>query len=160
MQLSKDEKNTNTLEKRCAIGQASIESLTLLGFVIMFSIPLIMLITTINSDDVAVDQAKTTVQILSDAVNTVYIQGDGSQKVVLVAYPKLEAATVHDSITIGGVSEIVLTVKTQNGMVDIVGITIAPIDPTSDLLGGRKGAGLQRIKVYYNVDKVRLEALG
>ncbi|RKY23234.1 MAG: hypothetical protein DRP79_09540 [Planctomycetota bacterium] len=143
------------------MGQASFESLTLLGFVILFSVPLIMLLTSISSDDAAVEQAKTTVKILSDAVNTVYIQGSGSQKLLLVAYPqRLLNVTLND--TGSGLSEITFTVNTQSGPTDVVGITIAPVNKVeSDLLAGRFGAGLQRVLVYYDdvSDTVVLKAV-
>ena len=139
-------------------GQASIETLTLLGFVVLFSIPLIAVLGSINSDDAAIGQAKTTIQVLSDAANTVYIQGNGAQKVVLVAYPdNLLNAAVSSS---GGSGEIVFTVRTQSGDVDVVGMTIAPFSTSTLYDNARKEGGLQRVKVWNSNGLINIGLVG
>ncbi|MCD6549891.1 hypothetical protein J7K41_04270 [Candidatus Micrarchaeota archaeon] len=152
--------NLSSRRKRCWMrAQVSLESLILMGFVLTFSIPLLMLVGNLNTEDAAIGQARSTVQILADAANQVYMQGEGAQKVVLVAYPpRLIGAAVRAADEDHG--EIVFTVRADSGPVDVVRVTVVPLDETgSDLTGGRLGAGLQKVKISYIGGKVRLEVM-
>ena len=140
-------------------GQAAVETITLLGFVILFSIPLLMLLTSLNTDDSSILQAKTSTQILADTANSVYIQGPGSSKIISVGFPPKLTNITFDN-TPGQESEIIFTLETDNGRVDIVAASIAPIDDTSNITGlGGFSTGLQKVKIEYGTEEIKFTAI-
>lgn len=143
-------------------GQSAIESMTLIGFVILFSIPLLFLVTTLNTQGTNIEQAKLSARIMKDAANTVYIQGPGASKVVSIVYPSgLRNLSVVDR-------EIMFEIITEEGMIEIVEITIPKLNsidsefigtPPESFMSGYSdpatstiNAGLRQIRVSYSSD--------
>ncbi len=140
-------------------GQAAVETITLIGFVILFSIPLLMLLTSLNTEDSAILQAKTSTQILADTANSVYIQGPNAYKIISIGFPDKLKNITFDSPSVGE-SEIIFTLDTDAGQVDIVAITIAPIDINSNITGlGGFNTGLQKVKVEYGTGEIKFTAI-
>ena len=141
--------------------QVSIESMTLIGFILLFSIPLLFLVTTLNTQDVNIEQARMSARIMGDAANSVYTQGPSSQKIVSVAYPSsLKNITLLDR-------EIIFVIETSYGNMEIIERTFAPINTAdSELIGDAThtsssgqdfmiNAGLRKIRVYYSDDPTK-----
>ena len=137
-------------------GQASIETITLLGFIILFSIPLIVLVSTLNTEESSILQAKASTRLLADTANSVYIQGMNAQKVISVAIPPgLTNVTIEEDF------EIVFSLDAQAGPIDIVGRSIAPLDAANSNITGAGGLnpGLQKVIVTYEGDKIKINAI-
>jgi len=141
-------------------GQSGIEMIVLLSFIILFSIPLILLLGSINDRDLAVRQARSDVQLLTDTANSVFIMGCDSKRVLLLSYPSgLRNITIRDR-------EVIFTLDGPDGPIDVIGISIAPLDESSDLVGTRTltgyvGAGTQKVLVTCDPSsgKVRFDLL-
>lgn len=72
-------------------GQAAIETLILIGFMIAAAIPLIMIFWTtsnMRSEDVSVAQAKLSSKVITDMANQLCLQGAGAQRIIIVNYPQ------------------------------------------------------------------------
>ena len=75
---------------RYSKGQAATESLVLLGFIIALSIPIALLLfanANIQSENVAITQAKISTRAIVDSANEVWAQGEGANRVILINYP-------------------------------------------------------------------------
>ena len=130
-------------------GQAALEMITLLGFIMLFSIPLIVLVTSLNDADLAIKQGHANVQLMTDAANSVYIMGCNSSREILISYPsKLNNITIASR-------EIIFKMDTGYGPMDVVGKTIAPLDNSSKLIengsivGGIVLPGARKINVHW-----------
>jgi len=137
-------------------GQASMETITLLGFIILFSIPLLALITTLNTEDSAILQAKASTRLLADTANSVYMQGQNAQKVVSIAFPPgLTNVTVIEAER-----GIMFSLETQAGPIDIVARSIAPLDETSNITGsGGLNPGSQKVIIKYEGNQITINAI-
>jgi len=139
-------------------GQSGIEMITLLGLIMLFSIPLIALIGSLNDNDLAVKQAQSCVQIMTDTANSVFIMGCNSSSQILVPYPgKLRNVSINGR-------EIIFTLDKGTGMVDVSGVSIAPLDNSSVLanetIGRWVSAGARKMLVYCNDDgKIRFDII-
>jgi len=70
--------------------QASMEMLITVGMMLAFVVPISLLLLTTsgqNFEEVSKHQAQVTVQKIAHAVNTVYLEGEGSSKNVLLNIP-------------------------------------------------------------------------
>jgi len=138
-------------------GQSAVETVTLVGLIFLFSIPLITLLNSLSDSDLAVEQAYNSAQMMTDAANSVFIMGCSSNKEILVPFPsKLRNVSIHGR-------EVIFTIDKGYGLVDVSSVSIAPLDNTSDLIAGRASshwvhAGIQLINVYCNADgEIRFE---
>jgi hypothetical protein len=117
-------------------GQSSLELMVTLGVVIAFTVPVIFLLLSANSigyEDTSKAQADATARSLADTVNTVYAQGPGAQREVLVNVPP-----TTESLYISG-GEVVLRLKTSGGRFEAVSPTIAKIGAASRTVTGKTG---------------------
>jgi uncharacterized protein (UPF0333 family) len=105
-------------------GQASLELFVTLGVVIAFTIPVILLllsVTSIGYEDTAKAQADASARTLADNINSVYAQGPGSQRTILLNVPpSTESVRVIDG-------EVVVSIKTSGGTFDAAAPTIASV---------------------------------
>lgn len=84
-------------------GQASIEMFTTVGIMIAFIVPLAVLLLTFSSqgfEEVSKSQADITVKKIAHSMNTVYLEGDGATKTILVNLP-----SNSDSLNITGFAD-------------------------------------------------------
>jgi len=95
----------------CKKAQASLELLITLGVVFAFTVPVIFLLLSVSSvgyESAAKDQADATARTLADSINTVYAQGDGAKRIVIVNSPsstekvEIDMNEVSVSIRISG----------------------------------------------------------
>gem|GEM_PF-1220559 len=136
-----------TIECRCGAtagrlrGQATIEMLVMVGFAIVFIVPLAFLFLSASNNEIgksSLVQAKATARSISDAAGEVYLQGAGARKEIVVNYPQgVTDVSVENRL-------VVLTLDTAGGTQDIVSATFANIDGD---LSGKRGAGLQAIRL-------------
>jgi len=117
-------------------GQSSLELMVTLGVVIAFTIPVAFLLLSASSigyEDTAKAQADATARTLSDTMNTIYAQGPGAQREVLVNVPP----STQSMYASGG--EVVVRLKTSGGTFDAVSPTIARISAGSRTISGKSG---------------------
>ncbi|MBN1169823.1 hypothetical protein JXA56_02270 [Candidatus Micrarchaeota archaeon] len=117
-------------------GQSSLELLVTVGIVIAFTVPVLFLLlsaTSMGYDDTAKAQADASSRSLSDTMNSVYSQGPGAKKVVLLNVP----ASTQEIYAADG--EVVVTIKTGAGEFNAASPTIARISGGSQTLGGKTG---------------------
>lgn len=135
-------------------GQVASETLVLAGFVLAFFIPIaLMLYATANmrSEDVAIEQAGVTTKALADEANELWVQGNGSERIVMVNYPDM-----LKNITVNG-REIVFTLDTSKGPVDVVAVGFGNMSNRFDgknLLNESMGSGLHTINMT-NIDDIK-----
>ncbi len=136
-------------------GQSAIETITILGFIILFSIPLLVLLTSLNKEDPIILQAKSSTQQLADTANSVYIQGKGSSQIISIAIPqKLKNITFEN--TPNEESEIIFRLELDAGALDIVSTSIAPIYTDSNITGSEGfNQGIQKVKVEYDGNYIK-----
>ena len=107
-----------------------------LGVVIAFTIPVVFLLLSASSigyEDTAKAQADATARSLSDTMNTVYAQGPGAQREVLINVPP----STQSVFASGG--EVVVRLKAPGGPFDAVSPTIAKIGAGSRTITGESG---------------------
>lgn len=81
---------TQNSKRGTSRGQASTEMLVTVSTILVFTIPIILLLFALSQygqEYTAISQAHATVRIISDSINTVYIQGPGAEKSLLVGIP-------------------------------------------------------------------------
>jgi hypothetical protein len=125
-------------------GQAAAETLVLVGFALVFIVPLALLFLSSSSNELSkssIAQAKSATRAIADYSGEVYLQGTGAKKSIVVNYPQ--------GVLNGSVSEglVVLTLDSDGRKLDIVSPTIANL---SGNISGKRGAGLQKIDMVYN----------
>ncbi len=106
-------------------GQASFEFLITIGVVLAFTIPVLFLLlsfTSVGYEDAAKAQADATARTLADTINSVYAQGPGAQREILLNTP---VSTQGIYVSNG---EVIVTIKTSNGNFDAVAPTIVSKD--------------------------------
>ena len=129
-------------------GQATTEMLVLVGFALVFIIPLAFLFLSASNNELSktsVMQAKATARSIADNAGEVYLQGPGAKKYIVVNYPQ---GVTNASI---GNGVVVLSLDSNGYRQDIVATTFANI--TGDL-SGKRMAGLQTIKLVNGNDNV------
>ena len=120
--------------------------LVLVGFALVFIIPIAFLFLTASNNELSktsVMQAKATARTIADNAGEIYLQGPGARKYIVVNYPQ----GVIDASAGNGV--VVLTLDSDGRRQDILATTFANITGN---LSGRRGAGLQTIKLV-NTDE-------
>ncbi len=110
-------------------GQSSLELLVTVGIVIAFTIPVLFLLfsaTSIGYEDTAKAQADASARTLSDTMNSVYSQGVGAKRTVLLNAP---SSTLEVYAADG---EAVVIISTQSGTFEAASPTIATINAGSE----------------------------
>ncbi len=106
-------------------GQSSMELFVTLGIVLAFTVPVLLLLLSINSvsyENTAKAQAEASTRTLSEATDFVWAQGSGAKRVVVLNLPtstKSINATNH---------EIVITIKTSAGDFQAASPTVAVVN--------------------------------
>jgi hypothetical protein len=149
------EQGVNNMKK----GQSAIETITILGFIILFSIPLLFILTSLNKEEAVILQARSSVKQLADTANSVYIQGKDASQIISVAMPQKLKEIRFESLP-NQESEIVFILDLEPGEVDIVAISIAPIDITSNITGSAGlNQGIQKVKIEYDGNVIKFIAI-
>ncbi|MFA4982667.1 MAG: hypothetical protein WC588_00465 [Candidatus Micrarchaeia archaeon] len=123
--------------------QAGAEMLILVGFALVFIIPLALLLLSLSGTELgktAVSQAKISARSIANEAGEVYLQGPGARKSIVVNYPE----GIRDAKLEGGL--VVLSMESDGRLQDIVSATFANI---SGNLSGKRASGLQRISMEY-----------
>lgn len=123
--------------------QAGAEMLILVGFALVFIIPLALLLLSLSGTELgktAVSQAKISARSIANEAGEVYLQGPGARKSIVVNYPE----GIRDAKLEGGL--VVLSMESDGRLQDIVSATFANI---SGNLSGKRASGLQRINLVY-----------
>lgn len=141
-------------------GQSSFELLISFGVVLAFTVPVLLLllsVTSIGYEDASKAQADATARTLADTMNTVYAQGPGAQREILLNAP-VSTQEIYASD-----GEVVVRIKTANGNFDAVAPTIAAISASNyNLTQTEKKTGLFRVTVtaVQNGDQVEVGISG
>jgi uncharacterized protein (UPF0333 family) len=117
-------------------GQSSLELLITVGVVIAFTIPVLFLLLSVSSigyEDTAKAQADATSRTVADSMNSVYAQGPGAQREVLVNIPPSTQSLYASD------GEVVVRIKTGGGAFDAASPTIAKIGAGSMTITGKGG---------------------
>ncbi len=133
-------------------GQSSLELLVTLGIVVAFTIPVLFLllsVTSIGYEDTAKAQADASARTLADTLNSVYAQGPGAQREILLNVP---ASTQYIYAT-GG--EAVIGIRTAGGDFEAVSPTIANISG-NQTIGRKTGLFTLLIKADNSTGQVEL----
>lgn len=136
-------------------GQSSLELLVTLGVVIAFTVPVLFLllsVTSIGYEDTAKAQADAASRSLSDTMNSVYAQGNGAQRELLLNVPP-STERVRVVETSQG-TEAIVTIRTSGGEFDSSSPSIARIKGFSQEL--TKKAGLFTLCVRNDNGEVEL----
>lgn len=107
-----------------------------LGVVLAFTIPVLFLllsITSIGYEDTARAQADASSRTLADNMNSVYAQGPGAEREILLNVP---ATTQNITVTS---NEVVVTIKTTSGIYQAASPTIASINPLYSKINAKSG---------------------
>lgn len=132
-------------------GQTSLELLVTVGVVIAFTIPVLFLLlsaTSIGFEDTSKAQADATARTLADAMNSVYSQGEGTSRLILVNAPSNTQEILLED------NEVVVKIVTSNGVFESASPTIAKIRGGSQSIG--KKTGLFQILIENNNGEVEL----
>ena len=95
-------------------GQSSLELMVTVGVVIAFTIPVLFLllsVTSIGYEDMAKAQADAASRSLADTMNSVYAQGNDSQREILLNVPP-STELVRVVETAEG-AEVIITIRTS-----------------------------------------------
>jgi len=129
-------------------GQATTEMLVLVGFALVFIIPVAFLFLSASNNELSktsIMQARATARTIADNAGEVYLQGPGARKYIVVNYPQgVTGASVGNGM-------VVLTLDSDGYRQDIVAATFADITGN---LSGRRTIGLQTIKLVNNDENV------
>ena len=109
--------------------QISLELLITLGVVVAFTIPVLFLLLSVSSagaENAAKDQADATARSLAESINTVYAQGEGAKRLVLMNAPSnTEKITIMDN-------EVTVKIRISDGTYDGVAPFFANITKDFD----------------------------
>lgn len=128
----------------CMKGQVSLELLVTLGVVLAFTIPVLFLILSVSSvgyENAAKDQADATARNLAESINTVYAQGSGAKKVILLNSP-----SSTESISLKG-NEVIVAIRVSEGIYEAASPVFAKAE-MKDAVTGRQGL------IYLNLGNV------
>ncbi len=124
-------------------GQTSLELLVTIGIVFAFTIPVLFLLlsaTSIGFEDTSKAQADASARTLADAMNSVYAQGPGASRVILLNVPSNTEEIVATE------SEAIVRIQTGAGIFEAASPTIAEISGDSQTLGKKTGLFVLRIE--------------
>ena len=113
-----------------------MELLITVGIVIAFTIPVLFLLlsfTSVGYEDTTKAQADAASRTLADAINSVYSQGPGGKKTILLNVP----ASTEEVYASDG--EVVVRIRTAGGAFEAVSPTFAKISGDSQTLGTKSG---------------------
>lgn len=133
-------------------GQISLELLITVGVVLAFTIPMLFLLlsfTSIGYEDTTKAQADAASRTLADAMNTVYSQGPGAKKEILLNVP----ASTQEVYASAG--EAVVHIGTSGGPYEAASPTFAKISRDSQPLGKKSGLFVVVVRTN-NVGEVEL----
>ena len=136
-------------------GQSSLELLVTVGVVIAFTIPVLFLlvsVTSIGYEDTSKAQADAASRSLADTMNSVYAQGNGAQRELLLNVPP-STEQVRIVETAQG-TEVIVSIRTSGGTFDSSSPSIARIKGFSQEL--TKKAGLFTLCVRNDNGEVEL----
>jgi uncharacterized protein (UPF0333 family) len=122
-------------------GQSSLELLVTVGVVVAFTIPVIFLllsVTSVGYEDTSKAQADASARTLADTMNSVYAQGGGAQREILLNVPP-STEQVRVVKTADG-TEVIVKIKTSGGSFEAASPSIAKIQGFSQEV--EKKAGL------------------
>ena len=127
-------------------GQVSVETLVMVGFVLAFMVPLVLLFFTISnasSENVAIGQAKISARQIGNAAGEVLTQGNNSMKVIFVNFPP-----GVQNVSIAG-TEVIFSLATTKGPLAVVENTFANMTEGAMPLSNstRMGSGLRSVLV-------------
>ena len=117
-------------------GQSSLELLVTVGIVVAFTIPVLFLLlsaTSIGYDDTAKAQADASARSLSDTMNSVYSQGPGAKRVILLNVP----SSTEEIYSADG--EVIVRIRTGAGDFEAASPTIAQVAGGSQTLEDKTG---------------------
>ncbi len=109
--------------------QASVETLSTLGMVLAFTVPVLLLLLSASqygAESTAIYQTQSSARIVADTINDVFVQGNGATKQVLINLPGNT-----DSLEITG-NEGIIILTVQNGKYDAVAPIFANVHPDTD----------------------------
>lgn len=118
-------------------GQVSMEMLITVGIIIAFTIPVILLLLTVSQlgyESSMLTQADSAAKTLADNINELFIQGPGSKKTVIIAFPiNMQSLSIQQK-------EVVIKLNTSNGLYEAVSPIFANASiPNPASLRGRTG---------------------
>ena len=99
-------------------GQASIEMLTTVGIMLVFIVPMALLLLTVSNsslEEVSKSQSDVSVKKIANALNNVYIGGEGTTKTILVILPSNSKSLNITGIKDGG-GEVMVVLTTNSGV--------------------------------------------
>lgn len=117
-------------------GQSSLELMVTVGIVVAFTIPVVFLLlsaTSIGYEDTAKAQADSSSRALADTMNSVYSQGPGAKRVILLNVPSSTEEIKAEK------GEAIVTIKTEGGTFEAASPTIARISGGSESIGQKTG---------------------
>lgn len=130
----------SSFAKKSSKAQISLELLITLGVVVAFTIPVLFLLLSVTSagqENAAKDQADATARSLAESINTIYAQGQGAKRVVLLNAPSnTEEITIKDN-------EVTVRIKVSEGTYEGVAPFFADIKQDF----GTKEAGLIKLEL-------------
>lgn len=138
-------------------GQSSFELLVSFGVVLAFTVPVLFLLlsfTSVGYEDAAKAQADATARTLADTMNSIYAQGDGAQREILLNTPVSTQQIYAEN------GEVVVRIKTTNGDFDAVAPTIATISTSYNNLtknGAKTGLFRATVKATKISGKLEVE---
>ncbi len=144
-------KHDVSLLRKTKRAQGAIELLVLVSFFLLFSIPLISLIylsATDSAQDSALLQARQACREIIRASDSVYVEGSGSSKSVVVVFPQ----SLRDVRANG--REITFSMNSQSGQSDVVGMGTPMLE-----INGKIGteAGPHRLSISSLGNKVEIK---
>jgi hypothetical protein len=97
-------------------GQASVEMLATVGLVMLLLVPILILLLVgaqVRFEDLASVQASASARVMSDSINEVWVEGQGSSKVAVVNLP-----SSLEEISFTG-NEVVLTLRSGGAQTQV-----------------------------------------
>lgn len=135
-------------------GQSSLELMVTVGIVIAFTIPVLFLLlsaTSIGYEDTAKAQADASSRTLADTMNSVYSQGAGAKRLILLNVP---SATEEVYASDG---EAVVSIRTEGGKFEAATPTIAAISGGSQTIGKKTGLFIVSVEAVKSGDQVEVK---
>jgi uncharacterized protein (UPF0333 family) len=126
-------------------GQAAIEGLVILAFILIIFIPVMFIgissITTEN-EKISIAQAKSSLRTMTGTAEEVYLAGEISRKTILVYYPdRLDTLNISSH-------ELKMRLNMSYGQVDLVETTFANLSDG----GIQQGFGYHQLNMSYRND--------
>lgn len=139
--------------KKTRKGQAATEMMVTIGMILVFVVPIVLLLLVgaqARFESLSHVQAGSTVRILADSINEVYVEGPKASKVAIVNVPT-NARTIEITD-----KEVIITLDTGSGPADVVASFFGEVHEDSRMVitneGGYAPAGLYPLKFYVDED--------